>query len=287
MTHPLSRGATFVLQRDGNGAWRSNDPGRAVQLRAGRLSAPFLNIDWAVGEAAEAVLADGDALYLPRMLHQEVEEAGYAVGAERALMIIREGRLQLAMGAVGPSPDPDVVLHDQTPNIFAEWSIVAEQLARPDTAFVWLDPAASDFEEQRARLRNTTAAHVVVAIAPADDAVQAGLHNSLFALTGRSSGSLHTAFVTSEFAEPAAWLAFVRALPRTYPRDDRVWITIDGSRYELADSQKLTVDGWHLWVPHIGRHFRDEPTRLGVARAQGALTMQMLVRSVWALKQGY
>ena len=294
---------TVALQRSPDGAWRgvaeSADQhsslvgdAPAVQLSRGELTlerrsaprpGPFRELipesrvamaRFAVGDALEAVLGDGDVLHMDR-----------GAMAELSLVLLRKGRLALALGAIDQKLERVGVTIEVDPRTDdALLYYVRSLLDRPDSQLVWLDPKAADYERQLAELGRIPPHVSMVSIAARCDDWQTSSAINQRALQnppGRRHWGFNYETVATTFRTREEFVAYLRALPQQRPADFFLRFVAEGTVAELREGECRVHEPW-LFSVHSVASRKDGWSRsqAGVARAHASLTPECLHTSV-------
>jgi uncharacterized Zn ribbon protein len=239
---------------------------------------PASEVSFQVGDAVAASLQDGDTLTVFR-----------GGATELALTVVRQGTLQAAIGAVSHKPlDPDTRI-EEDPRAAEEWLYGrAQQLERPDTQLVWLDSSDPDYESQLRKIDEAPGPRLVIAIAGASPEARRLLNNRI---ASEQRGSRHSSCyyetIDARFARPQEWLAYLRGLPTSRPRD--LWIRITTGRdvTVLREEEYACVPPWHLFVLKVYRvGVPGEPSQLAIVRDGPSLSRQAVIDSTELIARG-
>jgi len=208
---------------------------------------PVAEFTFCVGPAVAAIARPGDLVSV------------YNLGtAQKAVTIVRDGHLVLALGAVAGLPLGDGVRVSEDRRR-RQWCLYdfAEKLHYPRTHVVWFDARENDVEKFCERVYALPRRiNLIVAVAGTrrEDWMWDG-PPGLAALESRvrereNAVSFH--HVKDRFRTEQSWRTYMDQVPRGMPDDLFVGVSIRGIHARLRDGETCQIESYHVRVQRVG-----------------------------------
>jgi hypothetical protein len=250
---------------------------RLVRAVAGRSQVAKALFE--VGEAPETVLQNGDVLHLDR-----------GAMAELSLVLMREGSLVMALGAVTKRIERAGVAIEIDPRADdVRFNYMRSLLDEPKSLLVWLDPQAGDYDRQLAELDRIPAHVTMVSIAARCDDWQTSTAVNRRAVEDESRRR-HWGFnyerVGTQFRTREEFIAHLRGLPERRPTDFFVRFVAEGTVAEVREGECRVHAPWVFSVCSVASPDDGwSRSHVGVARTHPSLTPDRLHTSVRLIQQ--
>ncbi len=224
-----------------------------------------------VGEAPEALIQDGDQIRLNR------DGMGTL-----ALIVAREGRLILGLGAVAHSLAEFGVSVDIDPRADeVRFYYMKSLLDQPDAVLVWLDPVSPDYSSQLAELDHIPAHITMVSIA-----ARCADWSEAVAVNDRAVGGRRTRWgfnyelVAERFQTREQFVGYLRALPERHRGEFFLRFRDGGRHVDVREGECTLLDPWLLCVDEVEMGSAWTASRIGIGRTQSNLSPDALRESV-------
>jgi hypothetical protein len=231
-----------------------------------------------VGEALETVLDDGDVLHLDR-----------GAMAEVSLVLLREDHLVMALGAITRQIERAGLAIEVDPRADdVRFYYMRSLLDDRSSQLVWLDPQASDYEQQLAELDQIPAHITMVSIAArCEDWQTSAAVNRRAVQGGGRRWSFNYERVGTQFRTREEFIAHLRGLPERRPTDFFLRFVADGTVAEVREGECQVHEPWLFSVFSVASpNDAWSRSQVGVARTHPSLTPDRLQTSVRLILEG-
>ena len=231
-----------------------------------------------VGALLEAVAKEGDLLRLRRGGTGDI-----------GITLFRGDDFLMGLGAVvGLQLAPTMTIHEDPRAAEVELYYAAKTVDQPDTAVVWLDPADPNLEATINNIDRLPGERLIVAITGPSAKERREL-NRRVAWPPVSSKRRSTEYISVEprFTSCEQWVAYLRQLPTTRPKDLYLRFGFDDEEIDVREGGHAFKRPWHLFVAKVYTPgIPGEWSQLAVVREHQAIDVQTVIDSTRLVASG-
>jgi hypothetical protein len=232
---------------------------------------PVTRVAFRIGQAVEAVIHEGDVLSVLR-----------GGTTDLGLALTRSDEFIIGLGAIDARRlRPGITIEEDPRAAESDLYHLAEKLDDPETTLAWLDASDPHADAALERLPHLPGRRLVVAVTgKTPEERREVIHRAAEPPLGPTHGSHEYLDVPPEFTTPEQWVAYLRQLPKTRPRDLYIRFNLEDHSVDVREGEYAFSKPWHLYVAKVHKPgIPGEWSQLGIAREHPAITRAILVES--------